>query len=133
MAPRGILLDIEGTILPKTFVTEVLFPYAQKHLATYLHAHQKDETVRRWADMCRETIAKESGAWLTYDDMAGILAQWITGDRKHQGLKALQGMIWEEAYRRGVFAPHLYGDVAPALRRWRQEHFQLAIYSSGSE
>ena len=133
MALRGILLDIEGTILPKAYVTEVLFPYAQKHLATYLHAHQKDQTVRRWAAMCQETIAKESGAWLSYDDMAGILTQWMTGDRKHQGLKALQGMIWEEGYRTGVFAPDLYGDVVPALRRWRQDHLHLAIYSSGSE
>lgn len=133
MALRGILLDIEGTILPKTYVTEVLFPYAKKHLATYLHAHQKDQTVRRWASMCQETIAKESGAWLSVDDMAGILTQWMTGDRKHQGLKALQGLIWEEGYRTGVFSPHLYHDVVPALRRWRQDHLQLAIYSSGSE
>ena len=133
MALRGILLDIEGTILPKTYVTEVLFPYAQKHLATYLHAHQKDQVVRQWAAMCQETIAKESGAWLSVDDMTGILTQWMIGDRKHQGLKALQGLIWEEGYRTGVFSPHLYDDVVPALRRWRQEHLQLAIYSSGSE
>lgn len=133
MTLHGILLDIEGTILPKAYVTEVLFPYAQKHLAAYLHAHQKDQTVRRWASMCQETIAKESGTWLSYDDMAGILTQWMTGDRKHQGLKALQGLIWEEGYRTGVFAPNLYDDVVPALRRWRQEHVPLAIYSSGSE
>ena len=133
MAPRGILLDIEGTILPKAYVTEVLFPYAQKHLAAYLHAHQNDQAVRRWAGMCQETIAKESGVWLSYDGMAGILSQWMEGDRKHQGLKGLQGMIWEDGYRTGVFAPHLYGDVVPALHRWRHEHLQLAIYSSGSE
>ena len=132
MALHGILLDIEGTILPKSYVTEVLFPYARKHLAAYLHAHQNDQEVRRWASMCQETIAKESGRWLSYDDMAGILTQWMTGDRKHQGLKALQGLIWEEGYRTGVFAPHLYEDVVPALRRWRQERLQLAIYSSGS-
>ena len=133
MALRGILLDIEGTILPKAYVTEVLFPYARKHLATFLHTHQKDQTVRRWAAICQETIAKESGTWLSYDDMAGILTQWMTGDRKHQGLKGLQGMIWEEGYRTGVFAPELYHDVVPALHRWRQDNVQLAIYSSGSE
>lgn len=133
MTLRGILLDIEGTILPKAYVTEVLFPYAQKHLATYLHAHHQDQTVRRWATLCQETIAKESGTWLSYDNMAGILGQWMEGDRKHQGLKALQGMIWEEGYRKGVFAPHLYDDVVPALRRWQHAHLPLAMYSSGSE
>lgn len=133
MALRGILLDIEGTILPKAYATEILFPYARKHLASYLYAHQTDQSVRRWAGMCQETIANESGTWLSYDNLAGILTQWMEGDRKHQGLKALQGMIWEEAYRTGVFTPNLYDDVVPALHRWREDHLQLAIYSSGSE
>ncbi len=133
MTPRSVLLDIEGTIIAKAYVTEILFPYAQKHLAHYVIAHQKDETVRRWVAMCQETIAKESGAWLSYDNIPGILVQWMMGDRKHQGLKALQGMIWEEGYRLGLFAPALYHDVAPALRRWRQDNLHLAIYSSGSK
>jgi enolase-phosphatase E1 len=133
MALRCILVDIEGTIIPTAFVRDVLFPYAKKHMAPYLESHRTDQTVRRWATACQETVAQESGVWLSYENLAGILSQWIEGDRKHQGLKALQGMIWEEGYRTGVFAPKLYDDVAPALRRWRQDGLELGVYSSGSE
>lgn len=133
MAIRCILLDIEGTIIPAAFVKDVLFPYAKKHMASYLHTHRADQVAHQWATVCQETIAQESGVRLSYENLAGILNQWIEGDRKHQGLKALQGMIWEEGYRTGAFAPDLYDDVAPSLRRWRQDGLELALYSSGSE
>lgn len=133
MAIHCILLDIEGTIIPTTFVKDVLFPYAQQHMASFLHDHRIDPQVRHWAAVCHETIAQESGVLLSYENLAGVLNQWMEGDRKHQGLKALQGMIWEEGYRTGAFVPELYDDVAPSFRRWRQEGLTLALYSSGSE
>jgi len=133
MAIRCILLDIEGTIIPVTFVRDVLFPYAKKHIASFLHDYRIDPQVRQWAAVCHETIAQESGVVLSYENLAGVLSQWMEGDRKHQGLKALQGMIWEEGYRTGAFVPELYDDVAPSFRRWRQEGLTLAMYSSGSE
>jgi enolase-phosphatase E1 len=133
MTLRCILLDIEGTIIPVAFVRDALFPYAKKRIASFLHDHRTDQQVRRWAAACQETVAQESGVWLSHENLAGILSQWIEGDRKHQGLKALQGMIWEEGYRTGVFAPKLYDDVAPVLRRWQQGSLTLALYSSGSE
>src|SRR5262249_61431424 len=36
---RGILLDIEGTTTPISFVHEILFPYARKNVKDYLGAH----------------------------------------------------------------------------------------------
>jgi len=132
MAIRCILLDIEGTIIPVAFVKEVLFPYAKQHMASYLEAHRTDQAVRRWAADCQETIAHESSVRPSYENLACLLSQWIENDRKHQSLKALQGMMWEEGYRTGVFTPELYEDVAPSLRRWRQAGLELAFYSSGS-
>lgn len=35
-APQAIVLDIEGTVAPISFVYDVLFPYAKKHLTAYL-------------------------------------------------------------------------------------------------
>jgi len=132
MALRGILLDIEGTIIPVAFVKDILFPYAKKHMASFLAEHQTDEAVCRWAGECQETIAHESGTRPSYDKLADLLNEWIENDRKHQGLKALQGRLWEEGYRTGVFVPKLYDDVAPSLRRWRLAGLQLGVYSSGS-
>lgn len=133
MPIRCVLLDIEGTIIRMEFVKDVLFPYAKKHMASFLHAHRDDSAVSRWAAVCQETIVQESGTRPSYEDLSGILDQWIDEDRKHQGLKALQGMIWEEGYRVGAFAPDLYKDVTPSLRSWRQNNLELALYSSGSE
>ena len=62
-----------------------------------------------------------------------MLTCWIDQDRKLAGLKALQGMIWDEGYRQRKFVPELYGDVLPALREWRASGIRLGIYSSGSE
>jgi enolase-phosphatase E1 len=33
---RGVLLDIEGTTTPISFVYDVLFPYALTHLRSFL-------------------------------------------------------------------------------------------------
>lgn len=38
LRPSAIVLDIEGTIAPISFVTEKLFPYARAHLGDYLQS-----------------------------------------------------------------------------------------------
>lgn len=130
---RCVLSDIEGTIVAVSFVREVLFPYAQRRLGSFLRENRENPVVRQWAAHCQDTVAKEWGTRPGYDELPGILNHWIEGDRKHPGLKAIQGMIWEEGYRSGAFTPELYSDVAPALRRWRRGGLRLALYSSGSE
>lgn len=54
-------------------------------------------------------------------------------DRKSQGLKLLQGLIWERGYRDGALHGDVYDDVPDAMRRWHCEGVTIAIYSSGSE
>jgi enolase-phosphatase E1 len=128
-----VLLDIEGTILPVTFVRDVLFPYSQRRMASFLRDQSGTPVVRRWAAVCLVAIGQEQGQQPSYEELPSFLNRWIAEDRKHPGLKALQGMIWEEGYRTGAFAPSLYEDVVPALRRWHGSGLRLALYSSGSE
>lgn len=128
-----VLMDIEGTIIPVTFVREILFPYAQRRLAAFLQEQRESSTVRQWANVCENTVAQETGQRPAYEELSTILGRWIEEDRKHPGLKAIQGMIWHDGYRTGAFAPALYNDVAPALMRWRRNGLRLALYSSGSE
>lgn len=40
-----VLLDIEGTTCPVSFVASTLFPYASSHMARYLEGHQHDPGV----------------------------------------------------------------------------------------
>lgn len=130
---RCVLMDIEGTIISIAFVREVLFLYAQRRLTSFLQQHRDNPVVCEWAAQCLETAAQETGVRFGYDELPEILRRWIEEDRKHPGLKALQGMIWEEGYRAGRFTPELYDDVAPMLRHWRAHGLRLAVYSSGSE
>ena len=130
---RCVLMDIEGTIISVAFVREVLFPYAKHRLAAFLQEQQQKPAIRQWAEACQDTVTQELGQRPAYEELSDILGRWIEEDRKHPGLKAIQGMIWQEGYRTGAFTPDLYDDVVPALDRWRRNGLRLALYSSGSE
>ena len=130
---RCVLMDIEGTIIPVAFVRDVLFPYAKRRLAAFLREQHENQAVRQWAEVCQDTVTLELGRRPAYEELSDILGRWIEEDRKHPGLKGIQGIIWQEGYRTGAFAPGLYEDVAPALDRWRRIDLRLALYSSGSE
>ncbi len=126
-------MDIEGTLISVAFVRETLFPFAKDRLAPFLHERRQDPNVLQWTAVCQDVIEHETGSRPAYEDLPVLLTGWINQDRKTAGLKALQGMIWEEGYRQGAFAPELYGDVLPALTQWRACGIRLGIYSSGSE
>src|SRR5690606_38594741 len=42
---KHVVLDIEGTLAPITFVKDVLFPYAAKHVETFLTANWTEPSV----------------------------------------------------------------------------------------
>ena len=45
-SPRVVLLDIEGTTTPVSFVCDVLFPFARGEIRAFLEAHAAEEAVR---------------------------------------------------------------------------------------
>jgi enolase-phosphatase E1 len=123
-----VLTDIEGTAGSISFVREVLFPYARRELPRFVREHGREPGVRRWLDQ----VATEHGAICDDDVIVETLQGWIDGDRKHTALKALQGMMWTEGYRRSDFTAHVYPDAVEGLRRWHAAGHPLAVYSSGS-
>ena len=123
-----ILTDIEGTTGSISFVREVLFPYARRELPRFVREHGHEPDVRRWLDQ----VATEHGAVCDDAVIVEVLQGWIDEDRKHTALKALQGMIWADGYRRADFTAHVYPDAVAALRRWHADGHRLAVYSSGS-
>lgn len=126
---RAILTDIEGTTSSLSFVKDVLFPYARRHLAGYVRDHAGDPQVRA----CLEETRALAGLPEAGDEplIAQLLA-WVDEDRKATPLKALQGMIWELGYLRGDFTGHVYDDAAAVLRDWHARGIALYVYSSGS-
>ncbi|HWO99449.1 MAG TPA: acireductone synthase [Methylococcus sp.] len=126
---RAILTDIEGTTSSLSFVKDILFPYARARMADFIRSHADDEMI---GNLLNET--REAAGDPTLDDEAviGHLLAWIDEDRKITPLKALQGLIWEEGYRRGDFQGHVYEDAVRHLRAWHAQGLRLFIFSSGS-
>ena len=129
MPIKAILTDIEGTTSAVSFVFEVLFPYAAKHLPDFVLRHADEPQV---AEQLAAVRAESGEAQADTQRLVEILLGWIAADRKATPLKALQGMVWAEGYRAGQLKGHVYPDAVEALKRWKQEGYALYVYSSGS-
>lgn len=151
-AIRHVLLDIEGTTCPVTFVAEVLFPYARAQLAAYLQGHaaeprlrelqrqllaswrqeSDEEVVELLGGECQRCGVEPGGEDLPAEALLPYLHWLDRHDRKLTAWKDLQGLIWEEGYRSGALQADLYPEVAATLRRWHRQGLLLSVYSSGS-
>jgi enolase-phosphatase E1 len=123
--PRAIITDIEGTTTPIAFVRDVLFPYARDRLEGFLASHGGEPEVA-------EAVG-EAGRLAEGRDVVAALLGWMDADAKVTPLKTLQGLIWDEGYRRGDLKGMIYPDVPPVLRQWHAAGVRLYVYSSGSE
>lgn len=142
----AVLLDIEGTTTPVSFVYEVLFPYAQQKVKNYVEQHWNDPELQRDIDMLVEQAAALSHVadepTPVPDDRSDVEAfqsavvkyiNWqMETDQKNPPLKAIQGRIWRSGYEEGELKAPLFDDVEPALRAWNEGEVPVYIYSSGS-
>jgi enolase-phosphatase E1 len=127
--PAALVTDIEGTTSDIEFVQKVLFPHARAALPAFLRKHANEPTVASWI----AAVATEIGT--SPEDLTAVTAAlqaWIDADRKHTALKALQGLVWQDAFESGQFTAHVYPDAIAALQRWHAEGLPLYVYSSGS-
>jgi enolase-phosphatase E1 len=138
-SPRAILTDVEGTTTSIAFVYDVLFPYAAARLeTTCAQSDPGPDLAAALARLREEHAAEMTEAAAAADPPPPFgdgapYARWLMArDRKSTGLKALQGLIWEDGYARGEIRGHVYPDVPPALAAWRQAGRRLRIFSSGS-
>lgn len=125
---KAILTDIEGTTSSLSFVKDVLFPYAREHMGEFIRQHANDPAVVHELDeVCRVNDKK-----LTDAEAIDQLMRWIDEDRKITPLKSLQGMIWENGYKKGDFKGHVYEDAVRNLKKWKLSGVRLYVFSSGS-
>jgi enolase-phosphatase E1 len=125
---KGILLDIEGTTTPISFVYDVLFPYARAHVSENLGA--EDVAALR---VSYETDLRNGFSPPAWSDAPVVYVHWLMDqDRKSTALKNLQGKIWLTGYQQGALHGEVFDDVPPALARWHAAGIDVRIYSSGS-
>jgi enolase-phosphatase E1 len=137
----GVVVDIEGTTTPMSFVYDTLFPYAREGLRGYLAAHENSlsDALSLLCDEWKEDRARGEPVESLVSDQDGSASHWaaylewlMDRDRKSPGLKLIQGRIWDGGFTSGTLRGEVYADVAPAFARWKQAGAQVAIYSSGS-
>jgi len=133
-----IVLDIEGTISPISFVKETLFPYASQHAGEYLKTH--------WSKPEIQTLAKELASDYktrhndntkditdNIEEFEKYIQQLIKDDIKLTPLKTLQGLIWEDGYvNKSTLLSNLFDDIHRNLKRFHDDGINVSIYSSGS-
>jgi enolase-phosphatase E1 len=139
---RAIVLDVEGTTTPVSFVYDVLFPYARRHLDEYLAARAGSADLASLASALRDEWSADNArddppsvAKPSVSDPASVaeFLRWLMDrDRKSPTLKRVQGDIWETGYRDGALRSQVFADVPAALARWSAAGITIAIYSSGS-
>lgn len=142
---KAVVLDIEGTTTPVTFVYDVLFPFARKAFPSFLEKHWNEAPVVSDIKLVQEqhtadvadglnppllkidgTQQKQAASYTAY------LLWQMDQDRKTTGLKSLQGKIWEQGYKDGALLGDLFEDVAGILKQLHRSGIPIYIYSSGS-
>ncbi|RLN50073.1 hypothetical protein BBJ29_000901 [Phytophthora kernoviae] len=142
---KVVMLDIEGTTTPITFVHDILFPFVtdnaerfldqtwdasetQADVAALVAQHKQDVTdgVNPPALDAQQNKDKLIEALVHY-------IKWNVGaDRKIGPLKSLQGHMWLQGYESGELKALVYDDVPPCLERLCASGMRVGIYSSGS-
>ncbi len=125
---KAIVTDIEGTTSSLSFVKDVLFPYARERMAEFVRAHAQEPAVRNEL----EEVRRLSGKNLDDAKIIEQLIRWIEEDKKITPLKSLQGMIWEDGYKKSAFKGHMYEDAVRHLKEWKDAGIALYVFSSGS-
>lgn len=142
---RAILLDIEGTTTPISFVYDVLFPYARARMKDYVQAAIGSDAFAPIFEALQQESVKERAAGedapsldqaqneASHAAVVANFALWLMDhDRKSTPLKEIQGQLWQRGYEQGQIEGVVYPDVVDAMRRWNDAGHTVAIYSSGS-
>ena len=145
MSINHLLLDIEGTTCPASFVSEILFPFARKSLSGFIARNQGKNDVRNiliaaqheWDEDHSDASIKlrEEHTSRNNETHAGVTAYLLhltKIDNKSTALKDLQGMIWLMGYQQGELKAEIFPETADCFRSWTQKNLLLSSYSSGS-
>ncbi|KAA8523915.1 hypothetical protein F0562_010338 [Nyssa sinensis] len=144
---RCIVLDIEGTTTPISFVADVLFPYARDNVGRHLSATYETAETQEDIKLLRSQVQDDLEQGLVgavpipSDDagkeeviaalVANVVAM-ISADRKITALKQLQGHIWQTGFQNNELEGVVFDDVPEALEKWHALGIKVYIYSSGS-
>ncbi|KAI5963319.1 UTR4 [Candida pseudojiufengensis] len=128
-----VILDIEGTICPITFVKDKLFPYFIKKLPEVLNKYNypinslgSNDPIINILENLPSNITNSSESIYDY------LKNLVDNDIKDPVLKSLQGFIWDQGYKSGELKSPVYKDSIEFIEKFPSTTKKIYIYSSGS-
>lgn len=129
---KVIVLDIEGTVCPISFVKDELFPYFLKKISGIISTldfpldRDSQDEITKVCSLFPDDKKKDS------ESLLGYVRGLVDEDIKDPILKSLQGIIWKLGYESGEIRAPLYKDSIELIKKSRDLGFQIYIYSSGS-
>ncbi|KJZ73367.1 Enolase-phosphatase E1 [Hirsutella minnesotensis 3608] len=121
-----VVLDIEGTVCPISFVHDVLFPYALNALTRRLGDYWDSTEFAQYRNAFPEPYRHDCAAFDAH------VRQLVAQDVKAPYLKALQGFLWQQGYDSGELEAPVFPDVGPFITSSHANGKKVIIYSSGS-
>lgn len=118
----AIILDIEGTVCPISFVKDTLFPYF----------------LSKVPELCRDFRNSATSSQFTHllslfpcdgSQLESYIVDIVERDIKDPVLKQLQGLVWKQGYESGEIKAPVYSDAIDFIRGNAP---RVYIYSSGS-
>ncbi len=125
---KAILIDIEGTVAPISFVKDVLFPYSKEKMESFVKENENKQEIKQILEDVKKIEKRE----MSTEEVIDTLKKWIDEDRKITPLKEIQGYIWEEGFKSGNVKAPLYKDAYEKMLYWNKKGIPMYIYSSGS-
>jgi enolase-phosphatase E1 len=138
---KGIVLDIEGTVCPISFVKDVLFPYAIEEMNRLVPNLQFPIDLNTESPLLPYLEKFPEETVTNADTLLDHVKDLTAKDLKIGYWKALQGHLWTSGYESGKIKAPIYKDALFKMPQWAE---QLAvregknpkagvyIYSSGS-
>jgi len=125
---KAVLIDIEGTVAPISFVKDVLFPYSKERMEQFIRENKDKPEIKEILKQVQEI----EGRNMSDEEVVQVLKKWIDEDRKITPLKDIQGYIWKEGFETGKIKAPVYEDAYRKMKEWKEKGLKLYIYSSGS-
>ncbi|KAK8261297.1 hypothetical protein V6Z12_D13G177600 [Gossypium hirsutum] len=130
--PRCVVLDIEGTTTPISFVTDVHFPYARDNVGRHLSATYNSAETRDDIKLLRSQVEDDlkQGKEEVIASLVANVEAMIKADRKITALKQLQGHIWRTGFENNELEGVVFDDVPEALEKWHALSIKRLIFGN---
>ncbi|GMH43398.1 hypothetical protein BSKO_11320 [Bryopsis sp. KO-2023] len=137
LLPRAVILDIEGTIAPVYYRTEVMIPYVLSNVRQHLESTYTSLETQATIEAIRLHCTRENTECIpdSNSGMAAVLdacCAWVdrSKNKKIPELLTLQAQILRDGFENGELSAPLFDDVLGAIRQWEASGVKIYIYSS---